>query len=341
MCEDPLYATECSRRFDIFIFGTALLDTAYLQVTRKLWHARRGAALLAVIALLADTPQVAWGWGAHGHTLAGQAATLKLPAEMPKFFLTAAEQLGYLTAEPDRWRDPSAAAVTNAFNPDHAINLELVPEGALQARDRFAYLTTLQNNGLTVAVGMAPFRTLELFQRLRTEFRLWRSAPDEKTRGWIQQRIINDAGILGHYVTDGSQPLHTSVSHHGWVGDNPSGFITDPSIHARFEGQYVDTHIQMDDVLPRMTSTPRVIADAQPAIVAYFQTTHTYLNRLYELEKQSPFSAETTASENKAFVAERLAAGATMLRDLWWTAWVESATATTRPPRAVPQTPQP
>ena len=223
----------------------------------------------------------------------------------------------------------------------HAINLELVPEGALGAKDRFAYLAMLQKNGLTVAVGMAPFRTLELFQRLRTEFRLWRSAPDEKTRSWIQQLIINDAGILGHYVTDGSQPLHTSVSPHGWVGGKPHGFTTATSIHERFEGQYVDTHIQIGDLLPRMTSTPLVIADAQPAIVAYFETTHTQLNRLYELEKLSPFNAETTAQEDKAFVAERLAAGATMLRDLWWTAWVESASAPARPPKAVPQAPQP
>jgi hypothetical protein len=34
---------------------------------------------------------------------------------------------------------------------------------------------------------------------------------------------------------------------------------------------------------------------------------------------------ETTTPEHKAFAAARLAAGAEMLRDLWYTAWVTSA----------------
>jgi hypothetical protein len=292
---------------------------------------RSGGALLALGVVFFSPVPAAWAWGSHGHTIAGRAADLKMPAEMPKFFLDSSEQLGYLTAEPDRWRDPSAAAVTDAFNPDHAINLELVPEGALEAKDRFAYLAMLQKDGLTVALGMAPFRTLEIFERLRTEFRLWRAAVDGKTRGWIQQRIINDAGILGHYVTDGSQPLHTSVTHHGWVGANPNGYTTDPSIHSRFEGQYVDTHVELSDILPKVESTPHVLSDEQPAILAYFRKTHTQLNRLYDLEKQAPFNADTTNADDKTFVVERLAAGATMLRDLWWTAWVESATTPVRP----------
>ena len=46
---------------------------------------------------------------------------------------------------------------------------------------------------------------------------------------------------------------------------------------------------------------------------------------LYAIDKRAPFNPETTAPENKRFTAARLAAGATMLRDLWWTAWVTSA----------------
>ncbi|HEU0183874.1 MAG TPA: nuclease, partial [Blastocatellia bacterium] len=49
------------------------------------------------------------------------------------------------------------------------------------------------------------------------------------------------------------------------------------------------------------------------------------VEQLYILDKQEKFGAETKSPEHKKFVSERLAAGAQMLRDLWWTAWVTSA----------------
>jgi hypothetical protein len=47
----------------------------------------------------------------------------------------------------------------------------------------------------------------------------------------------------------------------------------------------------------------------------------------YELDRASRFDTSTTAAVNKAFTVDRLAFGAKMLRDLWWTAWVTSAPA--------------
>jgi hypothetical protein len=277
---------------------------------------------------------LAWGWGQTGHELAGRAAADTMPSDMPAFFRGAAAQLSYLTAEPDRWRDPESTAANNAFNPDHAINMELLPKGALDAPDRFAYLAILQQHGLTSAVGMAPFRTLELTERLRTEFRLWRHATDPQIRGFIEQRIINDAGILGHYVTDGSQPLHTSLYHHGWVGDNPNDYTTDRSIHARFESEYVDTHIKLADITSQINTPPHVLTNLQPQIVAYFRHTHEFVVPLYELEKKAPFNAATTAPEDKAFVVARLVDGTNMLRDVWYTAWMDSASSPVDPHRS-------
>lgn len=276
-------------------------------------------------------PNAMWGWGEVGHVLSGKAAAASMPEAMPEFFRKAANQLGYLTAEPDRWRDRGSAALTDAFNPDHAINLELVPPGGLEAKDRFAYLAMLQSDGKTSAVGMAPFRTLEMYQRLRVEFRLWRKATDPQTRGWIEQRIINDAGILGHYVTDGAEPLHTTIHHHGWVGENPNGYATDPEIHARFESQYVETHIVLSDLASQISGAPHVLTNEQGQIVAYFRATHEQVVQLYELDKKAPFNGTTTAPENKVFVVQRLAFGVNMLRDLWWSAWITSAPSSSTP----------
>jgi hypothetical protein len=42
------------------------------------------------------------------------------------------------------------------------------------------------------------------------------------------------------------------------------------------------------------------------------------------LDKIEAFGPDTKSAEHKQFTAERLAAGATMLRDIWWTAYVTS-----------------
>jgi hypothetical protein len=48
---------------------------------------------------------------------------------------------------------------------------------------------------------------------------------------------------LGHYVADGSQPLHTTIQYNGWVGSNPNGYTTEHGIHSQFESTYVAVNI--------------------------------------------------------------------------------------------------
>jgi len=289
-------------------------------------------SLTTMFALFASSllyPPKAKAWGEHGHRIAGQAAALKLPNAMPEFFREASDQLAYLNPEPDRWRDRIEANIDPAMNaayaPDHFINLERIPPAALKAENRFAFLAEMRKAGMELPdAGLSPFHILEMFQRLRTEFRLWRSAPDKRTRGWIEQRIINDAGLLGHYVTDGSNPHHTTVHHHGWVGDNPRGYATDKEFHARFESLYVQTHIALADLLPLINVQPKTLIDTRAEIINYLQRTHAEVETLYEIDKRARFDEKTTAPENKRFAVARLTAGAEMLRDLWWTAWITS-----------------
>jgi hypothetical protein len=283
---------------------------------------------LLIIMLVLAVPQNVRAWGYHGHEISGLAAALKMPAETPVFMLESSRQLSYLTPEPDRWRERTESDLDpamKAFSPDHYIDMEFVPEGALlTATDRYAFIEVLMKAGRKPAeAGFVPYRILELFQTLRMEFRLWRVTKDRITRAMIEERIINDAGILGHYVTDGANPHHTSMHHNGWVGDNPKGYSTDKTMHYRFEGQYVETHLQLNDLLP-LVGTARVIAKPREEVVAYLQASRAQLETLYELEKKESFSDVTKSEEHKQFVSKRLAAGAQMLRDLWWTAWMTS-----------------
>ncbi len=296
-------------------------------------HARRSVALVLATALLVIPGNLA-AWGDAGHRMTGLAAAQRLPDDMPTFFRDAARQLAYLNPEPDRWKDRAESALDPALNggtsPEHYIDMDLAPpavlKAALAAPNRFAYGDSLRVANLAAnTMGLLPFEILEGAQKLRGDFRLWRIAPDSTTRAWIEARIIDDAGILGHYIADGSNPHHTTKHHNGWVGENPKGYTTDNRFHYRFESAYVQANIKLPDVLAGMTNAPRVLPNLREAVIAYLNTSFGQLDRLYELDKASAFQPETTTPEQKAFTTARLAAGAEMLRDVWYTAWVTSA----------------
>ncbi len=274
-------------------------------------------------------------WGAEGHEMAARIAARKLPAEMPPFFRASADQLAYLNPEPDRWRDFQRRAMDEAYKYDHYIDLENVPDGALEAPDRFSYLRALYEAGLERPerdAGFLPYRILELYQRLVTQWTLWTQAPPERRR-WIEERIIHDAGVLGHYVTDASQPHHTTIHFNGWndrtaLGApvaNPQGYTTDNTFHRRFESDFVSAHLREEQVAAEATAPVRdVSADPWAAVMAHIQASHAQVETLYRLDRDYGFHADAPASdETLGFAAERLASGAEMLADLWWSAYLE------------------
>jgi hypothetical protein len=270
-------------------------------------------------------------WGEDGHRLIGAAAAAALPADVPEFFRGAGVQLSYLNYEPDRWRNRDLGAMDVAFSNDHFIDMERVPAGALDEPDRYAFLsrlyrgTSLQNPARDV--GLLPYRTLEMYQRLLTEWRLWRSASAAE-KPFIEQRIVNDAGILGHYVADGSQPLHATIHYDGWAADapNPNRFPTARGLHSKFESTYVRAHVTQSGMRVPIRAEAARLDDVPVAIRAHLMRSFGKVEELYRIERDFGFDAERAAgAEALAFTVERLGAGATMLRDLWYTAWLKSA----------------
>ena len=299
-------------------------------------HLVASSVLMAGLLLI---PATLDAWGDAGHRMIGLAAAQRTPEGMPAFFRAASQQLAYLNPEPDRWKDRTERTIDPALeggtSPAHYIDMDLVLPAALRAAlaapNRFAYADTLRAAGVAAnTMGLLPFEMLELAQQLRGDFRLWRIAPDSTVRSWIEARIIDDAGILGHYVADGSNPHHTTRHHNGWVGENPRGYTSDNRFHSRFESAFVQAHMQLPDILAGMTTDARVLPNLREAIVTYLTNSFGQLDRMYELDQVTPFQPETSTVEQKAFASARLAAGADMLRDIWWTAWVTSAPSTPR-----------
>jgi hypothetical protein len=301
----------------------------------------RGSLLALLPALVAAGPipgeRATSRWGERGHEMSARAAAATLPEEMPAFFRYATDQLVYLDPEPDRWRDRSRLEMAEAATYDHYIDLENIPPAALEAPDRFSYLATLYEAGLDKPErdgGFLPFRIVELYQRIVTEWRLWERAGLPE-RLWIEARIINDAGILGHYVTDGSQPHHTTIHFNGWDADapNPEGFTLDRSFHTRFEGTYVNAFVTPSDVNSRTATAPTSFeGSVRSAVFDYLRTSHRNVETLYRLERDFGFDPGGPFRPSaRDFAADRLAAGATMLGSLWWSAWLEGTDSANTP----------
>ena len=315
----------------------------------KTRRSERGLVSLGLMALVLLQSGGAGAWGNEGHSAINRVAAEKVPAEMPSFLRRAATEIAYLGPEPDRWRSPSEFALKNSQEPDHFIDLERVawldplPQGRyefyrkLYEKRAATPSTDHPDDYLPENVGLQPYITMEVYGRLKAAFREYRQrqAAHQPTAA-VEQAIIFYAGWLGHYVADGSQPLHTTIQYNGWVGPNPNGYTTERKIHAQFETAYVAANITAKDFAPLVTS-PERLDDPFARYVAYLRQSNELVEKVYQLEKAGGFTGKGSP-EAFGFTTHRLAAGSQMLLDLWYTAWLESAVPVAEHPAAAPAT---
>jgi hypothetical protein len=310
---------------------------------------RAGRKLIAIMLLalcLAQTP-AAFAWGNEGHTYVNRVAAQKIPADMPRFLRRAVAEITYLGPEPDRWRNPSELQLKNAQEPDHFIDLERVDWLNPLPTTRYEFYRKLYEKRAATAdhgddylpehVGLQPYITLEVVGRLKAAFREYRRLRDlHQPTAPVEHAIVFYAGWLGHYVADGSQPLHTTIQYNGWVGPNPNGYTTEHKIHALFETTYVAQNIAAKDFAD-LVRAPERLTDPFQQYIAYLRASNGQVENVYALEKAGGFSGKGTP-EAFAFTTRRLAAGSQMLLNLWYTAWLDSATPEGTP--AQPAAPQ-
>jgi hypothetical protein len=295
----------------------------------------RSAIALALIGI--SLPAACFGWGSEGHRMINRLAAEHLPADLPAFLRTpaAVDEIEYLGPEPDRWRSPGEPELSSEQAPEHFIDLELADVVGKLPRRRYDFIAALYAAGLThpnlaaelrpEKVGLQPYVTTEVYQRLKAAMREYRALVAQgKDAKPVEQAIVFYMGWLGHYVGDGSQPLHTTVNYNGWAGqDNPNGYTTGHEIHWKFEGPFVAANLKAADVAP-LLAAPHAVGDVFEDYLAYLRHSATLVERVYQLEKAGGFDGAGTP-ESRQFAAERLAAGASELRDLYASAWAASA----------------
>ena len=276
-----------------------------------------------------------------------------LPADVPSFLRNpnGVDVMEWMGPEPDRWKQRDAEPELVATqSPDHFLNYESAIYGATKCdpgtpdcvdgykfpRKRYDFIRAMtaalpQHPEIKAAetVGYQPWQVEEIWQRLKSDFREYRRlvAANQDTAP-IQIAILFDAGWLGHYVGDGSQPLHLTIQYNGWTGPNPNGYAVydkQNGIHSKFESAYVSANIKSADVAALVAAAPAAnIDDEWTQYMQYIAHSHSLVEKVYQLDKAQGFDAAGTA-EAKAFTEERLAAGAIELRDLIAAAWKHSA----------------
>jgi hypothetical protein len=284
-------------------------------------------ALFSILILLTVLPPSGKAWGEEGHRYINLVAAQKLPADMPQFFRDSAARLSFLGPEPDRWRDSRElySALSAVNGPDHFIDIDKPEEFAALPNDRYRYSDWLRSTGRSPeAAGFLPYAILENFQKVEVLFRLWRDPRHADEREQIEQNIVFYAGVLGHYVADGSQPLHTTIHYNGWTtSSNPEMYTREP-LHGRFETAFVKANIKPEEFSP-LVKTVKALQDPFADEVRYLLDSNSHVAELYRMDKTARWDAGNHNPESKRFVCDRLAAASQMLSSLWYTAWVDSA----------------
>lgn len=302
--------------------------------------------------LLALLPIGALAWGPDGHLLINRVAAEKLPEAVPAFVRSpqAVDEIASLGPEEDRikgagesWDEDNDAGHFLDLNDDGTI-AGVVKITALPG-DLADFAQALEKAGTTpYKQGFLPYTIMDGFERVRKDFAYWRvlnylatHAQSEDMRAKFaadrelrETLTLRDVGVWGHYVADGSQPLHVTVHFNGWGAyPNPKGYSTSPHTHAMFESDFVRDHVKADDVRARIASyasaNPQSLSQSDIASIVggYLMGSANAVPPLYDIEAAHGFEQATPGAV--AFTVTQLARGATMLRDLVGLAWEDSA----------------
>ena len=310
-------------------------------------------------------------WDYENHRIVNQLALAALPADFPAFVHepAAAERVAFLAGEPDRWRNIPDGLLRQSGGSwtDHFCDIEQIPEAGLDLAavpsfrydfmvlfaagraahaDKFPFIDPEKNSDHTREwPGFAPWAITEYYGRLKSAFAYLRvfqelGTPEEIANA--QANVLYTMGVMGHYVGDCAQPLHTTVHHNGWVGANPNGYTTWPGFHSWIDGGFsTKAGITFSGLAPRITpAQPLALAPRTDgrdpmfvAVMDYLFAQNKLVEPLYQLEKAGKLSDELERAgkfhqdtlpvneEGRTFIERQLLAGGKMLGAIWVTAW--------------------
>lgn len=310
--------------------------------------------------LIVSLAAPAYAWDYAGHRAVNQLALEALPPDFPAFVKKpeARERIAFLAGEPDRWRNSQEGPLAHASSPDHYLDMEdlaeldYTPENLTEFRnlfigrsialrethpERFKPINPKFNKDHTrEIIGTLPWTIAEYYGRLGSAFSYLkayqehRGTPEEIANA--EQNIIYLMGVMGHFVGDGAQPLHTSRNANGWEDPNPNGYTKARTFHAWIDGGFLRSTGPIDVTRLAANVKPAALISTSPdangrngifsAVMQYIVEQHAKVEPLYQLDKDGKLTPANPASkEGRAFLENQLVIGAHELSSLWLTAW--------------------
>lgn len=301
-------------------------------------------------------------WDYEGHRLVNHVAVSLLPTNFPAFVrgAEARERIAFLAGEPDRWRNTTDLPLRHCNGPDHYFDVDdLAPYGiepaALShfryefvgqlavaraaAPEKFPAINPVQDRDRTKAqIGFLPWAITEHYAKLKSGFSYLKAYEQGGTAEEVanaRQNIIYIMGVMGHYVGDLTQPLHTTRHFNGWVGENPAGYTTSKGFHAWIDGGFLQKAgmITAEELQPKLRPARSLWhglpaekrADVFREVMTLLLAQFKLVEPLYKMDKEGQLSARDEAGrKGREFLAGQLAVAAQSLSDLWFTAWEQA-----------------
>jgi hypothetical protein len=341
----------------------------------------------SALALAAVLPNRAAAWSAPTHRAIEQLALDSLPADFPAFTGAAAAKpqgpeaakaqanrarILFLAAEPDSWRSSRDSAFRHITDKEHEIDLEQLPAAGIDPAtvtsfysdflvqfaagkaahaDRFPGPGKSKDyNHLFEWPGSLPWAVAADFGQLQEFFSEWKTYRQYGTPAEVadlEDLIVAQMGLMGHYVGDSSQPLHDTVHHHGWdcfgwKAPNPNGYSTRSNIHDWIDGSpgmgggFIGrAKITAESLSPQMTPAKELDVAVRPdgrdpvfvAIMDFVIAQNKEVEPLYQLDKDGKLKADGSPGslDGKPFIEDQILKGARMLGAIWLTAWRQAA----------------
>jgi hypothetical protein len=320
--------------------------------------------LFTVAAALGAFVFNAAAWDYDGHHAVNELALAALPTNFPAFVLVpeTRDRIAFLAGEADRWRNETSLkngtglALGHASGPDHYIDLEdlnlygltaaMLPPlrydfvaDIVKARaahpEKFPAIDPAKDSDHTRELsGFLPWAITENYEKLQSGFATL--AALEKYGGTpaeianAKQDIVYVMGVMGHFVGDASQPLHTTMYHHGWTtNDNPNHYTTSFGFHAWIDGGFFKKTggIDVKKLSAKIHPAEKISAAADPdgifhTSVNFIVAANQLVEPLYKLDRDGKLSNKGDAgAEGRVFLEGQLVKSGQLLGDIWFTAW--------------------
>jgi hypothetical protein len=183
-------------------------------------------AALAALALSALPVARADAWGFNGHRFIVDRAIDLLPSEIRPFFEANRATVVEHAIDPDTYRSLG----WTEEEPRHFLDMDNYgPFPFKELPHDFDAAVAARGRDFVIKNGVIPWRTQEIYDKLREAFRQLPTAP------YARDNVKLFSSIIGHYTGDAFQPFHAAANYDGQLtGQN--------GIHSRFETELFDRY---------------------------------------------------------------------------------------------------